>query len=387
MKNFIYDIPTKIYFGEGQIKNLGGAVMSYGKKALLVYGGGSIKRNGLYDAAVASLDEAGITVTELSGVEPNPRITTVREGAELCRKHGIEVVVPIGGGSTIDCAKVTAAAALYDGDPWDLVLDGRRIRAALPIVTVLTMAATGSEMDSFAVISDWEAKNKFGTGSRHLLPKASILDPKNTFSVPPRQTAAGAADIMSHTIETYFNRTDGAFLQNSIAEAILKTCIKYAPVAVAHPDDYEARANLMWASSLAINGLIALGAPMAWSVHPIEHELSAFYDVTHGIGLAILTPRWMQHILREDTLPKFVTYGVNVWGIDAALPPMEIAKAAIAKTYDFFASLGIPMNLSALGIGTDKLDVMADKAARMGLRKAFVPLTAEDAVEIYKKSM
>ena len=255
MENFIYSIPTEIYFGKGQIANIGRIVSGYGRKALLVYGGGSIKRNGIYDDVVKIFKENGIAWCELSGVEPNPRITTVREGVKLCREEGVEVLVPIGGGSTIDCAKVIAGAVSYDGDAWDIVLNPAKVVSVLPIVTVLTLSATGSEMDTFAVISNLETNDKIGTGHEDMRPKASILDPSYTCSVSAYQTAAGTADIMSHIFECYFSNVQG-YMQDRMAEGLLRTCIEFGVRAVQNPEDYEARANLMWTSSWAINNFI-----------------------------------------------------------------------------------------------------------------------------------
>ena len=282
MENFTYTIPTTIYFGKGQVKQIGDIVSQYGKRVLLVYGGGSIKRNGIYDDVTAIFKENEITYFELAGVEPNPRITTVRKGVEICRKENIEVVLPIGGGSTIDCAKVIAAATSYSGDAWDIVLDPSKVVSVLPIVSILTLAATGSEMDTFAVISDMDSNDKIGTSHEDMRPKASILDPTYTFSVPAYQTAAGTADIMSHIMECYFSNVQG-YMQDRMAEGLFKTCIEFGVKAITKPDDYEARANLMWASSWAINNFIKLGKAVEWSVHPMEHQLSAYYDITHGV--------------------------------------------------------------------------------------------------------
>lgn len=383
MENFVYSIPTKIYFGKGQICHIGEIVSDYGKKALLVYGGGSIKRNGIYDDVVKYLKESNVSWCELSGVEPNPRITTVRKGVELCRKENIDVIVPIGGGSTIDCAKVIAGAVTYPNDAWDIVLDPSKIVSVLPIVSVLTLSATGSEMDTFAVISNMETNEKIGTGHEDMRPKASILDPSYTYSVSAYQTAAGTADIMSHILECYFSNVEG-YLQDRMAEGLLKTCIEYGVKAVQHPDDYEARANLMWTSSWAINNFIKLGKDVAWTVHPMEHQLSAYYDITHGVGLAILTPHWMKYVLNENTVAKFKEYGVNVWGIDSEKDPFEIAEEAIQKTKDYFLAMGIPMTLKEVGIEDEKyFDVMAEKAAA-DLKGAYVELTKEDVKKIYQ---
>ena len=385
MQNFNYSIPTKVYFGKGQIKKLA-KISQFGNNVLMVYGGGSIKNNGVYDKAAAILRESGISFFELSGVDPNPRIETVALGAKICREKEIDAVLAIGGGSTIDCAKMIAAAAKYDGDPWDLVLDGQKIKEALPIACVLTLAATGSEMDGFAVISDMNKNDKLDTASQLIKPAFSILDPKFTYSVSKKQTAAGTADIMSHVFEVYFTREKDAYLQARMCEAVLKTCIKYGPVAMENPEDYEARANLMWASSLAINGLLSYGSDVQWCVHPMEHELSAFYDITHGDGLAILTPVWLDYVLSEDSLDKFVEFGINVWGIDAKEDPQRIAEKAIEQTRAFFDSLGLPKTLSEVGIGEENLAQMAEKLDGQ-LTDTYIPLTGKEVLEIYKNAL
>jgi alcohol dehydrogenase YqhD (iron-dependent ADH family) len=386
MLNFEYSIPTKIFFGRDKINVLGQQLKKYGTKVLLVYGGGSIKRNGIYDKVSSILNENHISYFELSGVEPNPRIETVRKGAELCRQNSIDIVLAIGGGSSIDCAKVVAAAAYYDGEPWDIVTDPGKITKALPIASILTLSATGSEMDTFAVITNMNTNEKLGTGHPDMAPKFSILDPTYTYSVPANQTAAGTADIMSHIFEAYFEKTKEAYLQNRMAEALLKTCIKYGKIAIEEPENYEARANLMWASSLAINGLLSYGKGSKWSVHPMEHELSAFYDITHGVGLAILTPHWMKYVLDETTLVNFVEYGINVWDIDENQDKYQIANMAIEKTKEYFISLGIPSKLSEVGIEEVKLEKMAEQATRFGKVGNFKPLDKQDVLSIFKSA-
>lgn len=386
MKNFHYYIPTEIFFGKGQIKNLGTNMKKLGDKVLLVYGGGSIKKNGLYDMVMSQLQSEDITVCELSGVEPNPRIESVRKGVEICRKEGVKAVLAVGGGSTIDCAKMIACGTLYDGDAWDLVLNPGKIEKTLPVAAVLTLSATGSEMDGFAVISDLQKNEKWGTGSDVTKPVFSILDPEYTYTVSKYQTMAGTADIMSHTFENYFNQTKGAFLQARMAEGVLKTCIKYLPIALENPEDYEARANLMWSASLAINGLLSYGAADGWSVHAMEHELSAYYDITHGVGLAILTPFWMDYVLNEDTLWKFVEYGRNVWDITEGTD-MEIAKASIEKTREFFKSVGLPSTLTEIKIDAEHFDIMAKKAAAGSPAAGFVPLKEADVKKIFENAL
>lgn len=386
MYDFMFHVPTKIYFGRGQISHLA-ELSDFGQKALLVYGGGSIKRNGIYDEAIRILTHAGIEVVELSGVEPNPRIETVRRGVGLCAREGVDMVLAIGGGSTIDCAKVVAAGARYDGDPWDLVLDGSKAASALPIFSVLTLSATGSEMDAFAVISDMSKNEKWGTGAECMKPTMSVLDPSYTFSVSPKQTAAGTADMMSHTFESYFSMDEGAYVQKRLAEGLLRTMIHFGPIALAHPDDYDARANLMWAASHAINGLVSDGCSPAWCVHPMEHELSAFYDITHGEGLAILTPAWMEHVLDAQTAPLFAAYGCNVWGL-SGVDDMKVAREAISRTRAFFVeAMHLPATLREVGITDEKnFEVMARKAAD-GCKGSFVALSQDDIVEIYRAAL
>ena len=387
MNNFTFAIPTVVHFGEGQIKKLGGEIAARANRVLVVYGGGSVKRNGVFDAAIAQLKEHGLRWAELPGVEPNPRVATVREGIRLCREQGLDGVLALGGGSVIDCAKGVAAGFYYDGDPWDF--SGKKIapKEALPIFTVLTMAATGSEMDDIAVISNMDSHEKEAFGAPCCLPAVSILDPTYTYSLPASQTAAGTADIMSHTFENYFSPIETSRLADSLAEAILRSCIQYGPKAIAVPDDYEARANLMWDASWAINGFLSMGKGVAWSVHRMEHELSAFYDITHGVGLAILTPNWMRYVLSEGTERRFAAYGVNVWGLDRSLPQRDLAEAAIRKTREFFTSLGLPATLSEVGIGTEHFEEMARKARNAGFDRTFVPLRVEDIVEIYRMSL
>ena len=386
MYNFTFHVPTTIHFGKGQISHLA-ELASYGNRALLCYGGGSVKRNGIYDQALSILKDAGVQVFELAGVEPNPRIQTVRRGVELCHQNDVQMVLAIGGGSTIDCAKVVAAGAKYDGDAWDLVIKPELIKDALPIFSVLTLSATGSEMDAFAVISDMTKNEKWGTAGECLKPTMSVLDPTYTFSVPARQTAAGTADMMSHTFENYFSMDEGAYVQKRMAEGLLKTMIHYGPIALAHPDDYDARANLMWAASHAINGLVGDGCSPAWCVHPMEHELSAFYDITHGEGLAILTPTWMEHVLSADTVALFATYGRNVWGLTGT-EDEAVAREAIVRTREFFTqTMHMPATLREVGITDEKnFEVMAQKAAN-GCKGSFVPLSKDDIVEIYRAAL
>ena len=387
INDFIYDIPVRIYFGKDQLSNLGPELKKWGKRVLLTYGGGSIKRIGLYDKVIKELKAAELEIFELSGIEPNPRIDSVRKGAQMCKEHKIDVLLAVGGGSTIDATKFMAAGALVDFDPWDFFDVTKRVpvKKALPIVSILTLSATGSEMDCGGVISNPETKDKIGAMYPPMLPKASFLDPTNTFTVSPYQTACGAADILSHIFEVYFNVNLDLYMLDCFMEGLMKTVIKYTPIAMREPENYEARANLMWASSWAINGFIDGGKRQAWSCHPMEHELSAVYDITHGLGLAILTPRWMEYCLDQTTVSRFVQFGVNVFGIDSSLEPMAIAHKAIEMLSNFFfKTLELKSTLTELGIDSTHFATMARKSVGGDTLKGFKPLKQQDVENIYK---
>ena len=382
MKNFEFCVPTDVLFGRDQEKHLPQKLADFGKKILMIYGGGSIKRNGLYDKLMQTLKD--FEVFELGGVEPDPRISTVNKGVAICKREGIDMILAVGGGSTIDCSKAIAASAYYDGDAWDLVTGEAPITDALPIAVVLTIAATGSEMDCAAVLSNAETEEKLLMGHPVLLPRVSVLNPENTFTVPAYQTAAGSADMMSHILESYFDQEE-AFVPDAISEGLLRAVIKYTPVALAEPDNYEARAQLMWTSSLALNGLVTTGKNFMWSCHYIEHELSAHYDITHGAGLAMLTPQWMRYVLSEATVDKFYTYAVNVWDVAPGEDKFAVANAGIDATEAFFRSIGLPMSLAEFNIDDSRFAEMAAKAVEVGnLYEAYVSLKEEDVVEILK---
>lgn len=390
MNDFVYDIPVKVYFGKDQLCHLGEELKKYGQKVLLVYGGGSIKRNGLYDKIIEQFKEAGMKWEELSGIEPNPRIETVRKGATLCKEKHIDVLLAVGGGSTIDASKWMAAGACSEYDPWDLLRDSSiPVDKALPVLSVLTIAATGSEMDAGGVITNLETNDKLGRiVSPTLLPKVSFLDPTITYSVNQYQTACGSADILSHVMEQYFNMDQDLYMLDCFMEGLMKTVIKYAPLAIKEPDNYEARANLMWASSWAINGFINGGKQQAWSCHPMEHELSAFYDITHGLGLAILTPRWMKYCLNKKTVSKYVQFGVNVFGIDELLEPMEIAKESIKRLSTFlYDTLGLKSRFKDIGIDDKNFSIMAKKACGDAILNGFIPLNQKDIESIFQMCM
>ena len=387
MIEFTHQIPTKIIFGPDKLGQLGTELAAFGKKVLVVYGGGSIKRNGIFDKAVASMQEAGLTWFEQGGVEPNPKVTSVQAGADLCKKEGIDVILAIGGGSVIDCAKGIAAAAFYDGDAWDLPTHKAPIGKCLPIVSILTLAATGSEMDPVGVISNKDTEQKLVISDPALRPAVSFLDPTLTYSVSAFQTASGSADILSHIMEDYFVDGDGSmYMLDRIKEGMMKTVIHYAPIAIADPTNYEASANLMWTSSWAINGFTGALCNCEWTNHMIEHELSAIYDITHGLGLAIVTPRWMRYVLDDTTAPKMKEFAVNVFGVDASLPDKEAALKGIECLEDFFFNkLGLKSTLTEIGIGEENLEVMAKKACNgKETLNGWRVLTPAQIVEILK---
>ena len=386
MNSFVYDIPTKVYFGENQLGHLGEELSKYGKKVLMTYGGGSIKKSGLYDKVVAEIKKAGLELFELSGIEPNPRVSSVNAGAKICKEEGIDVLLAVGGGSVIDCTKYIGAAAFYDGDAWDILEQKTDVTKCLPVLDILTLAATGSEMDYGGVISNPETKDKIGLMFPVMQPKVSFLDPTLTYTVSQYQTACGSSDMLSHIIEVYFNMNKDLYMLDTVMEGLMKTIIRYTPIAMKEPDNYEARANLMWASSWAINGFVNGGKQQAWSCHPIEHEVSAIYDITHGLGLAILTPRWMEYCLDETTVSKYYQFGCNVFGLEPKMEPMEVAKKSIELLSDFlYNTLGLKSTFTELGIDDKNFEIMAEKSVEIGgLKYTFKALTKEDVVKIFE---
>lgn len=387
MQNFDYMTPTRLIFGRDAIAKLPEVMTQFGKKILLTYGGGSIKKIGLYQKVLEMLK--GYDIVELPGIQPNPKYDpSVLDGVRLCKEHNVDVILSVGGGSVLDCSKAIAAGAKYDGDPWDLISYKVKAKAALPIVDILTLAATGSEYDCGGVISRTETNDKIGYIDPLLFPVVSILDPVYTFTVSKKQTAAGIADAMNHTIEQYFVE-DSTLLNDGFCESMLRSLMTNGRKCLENPEDYTARAEMMLACTYGCNGILALGNSYSgWPCHGIEHALSAYYDITHGEGLAIITPRWMRHILSERTMDRFVKYGINVFGIDPTLPKQEIAGKAIDATYEFFQSINIPMHLREVGIDDSRIDEMAHHiAVNEGLDKAYAPLTEQDIKEILLESL
>ena len=387
MQSFDYMTPTRLIFGRDVIEKLPEVMAQFGKKILFTYGGGSIKKIGLYDKVKELL--SGFEIIELSGIQPNPKYDpSVLAGVKLCKEHDVDVILAVGGGSVLDCSKAIAVGAKYDGDPWDLISYKVKAQAALPIVDIITLAATGSEYDCGGVISRTETNDKIGYLDEHLYPAVSFLDPTYTFTVSKKQTAAGCADAMNHIMEQYFCE-DSTLLNDGFMEAGLKSLMVNAKKCLENPEDYTARAEMMLTCTYGCNGIYSLGnSPTGWPCHGMEHALSAYYDITHGEGLAIITPRWMKHILSDKTVNRFVKYGVNVFGIDSSLDKFEIAEKAIQATYDFFLSIGIPMHLREVGIDESRIDEMAHHVAENeGLENAWAPLLEKDIAEIFTASL
>ena len=388
MQNFDYMTPTRLIFGKSVVDEKLTAVMSgFGKKILFTYGGGSIKKIGLYDKVKELLKD--YEVYELSGIQPNPKYDpSVLDGVKICKEKNIDVILSVGGGSVLDCSKAIAAGAKYDGDPWDLISYKVKAQAALPIVDIITLAATGSEYDMGGVISRTETNDKIGYMDPHLFPAVSFLDPVYTFTVSKKQTAAGCADAMNHIMEQYFCE-DSTLLNDGFMEAGLKSLMTNARKCLDNPEDYTARAEMMLDCTYGCNGIYSLGnSQSGWPCHGMEHALSAYYDITHGEGLAIITPRWMKHILSEKTVDRFVRYGVNVFGIDADQDKFAIAEQAIDETYKFFESINIPMHLKEVGIDESRIDEMAKHVAdNEGLENAWAPLLQKDIADIFRASL
>lgn len=387
MDNFTFTNPTKLIFGKGQLEELKNEVPQYGKKVLLVYGGGSIKRNGLYDSVINYLKEMDAQVFELSGVEPNPRLSTVHKGVQICKEEGIEFLLAVGGGSVIDCTKAIAAGAKYDGDAWDLVTKKAFAAEGLPFGTVLTLAATGSEMNAGSVITNWETNEKYGWGSPVTFPRFSILDPVNTFSVPRDQTIYGIVDMMSHVFEHYFHLTENTEFQDRMCESLLLTVMETAPKLLEDLENYEHRATVLYAGTMALNGMLSMGYRGDWASHNIEHAVSAVYDIPHGGGLAILFPNWMKHNLKVKP-ERFKKMAVRVFNVDPeGKTDEEAGLEGIEKLREFWSSIGAPSRLADYDIDDSKIELMADKAMVNGEFGNFNQLKREDVLEIYRMSL
>lgn len=388
MHNFTYYNPTKLIFGTGQLDQLQDELLQYGKNVLLVYGGGSIKKNGIYDDVVARLESGKANVVELNGVEPNPRLSTVNKGIDLCHQHNIDVILAVGGGSVIDATKAIATGAKYDGDVWDFVTKKAQPKDALPFGTVLTLAATGSEMNANSVITNWETSEKYGWNSPYNYPKFSILDPAFTTSVPKDQTIYGIVDMMSHVFEQYFNNATNTPLQDRMQEGVLLTVMEAAPKLLDDLDNVALRETILYSGTIALNGSLQVGMRGDWATHNIEHAVSAVYDIPHGGGLAILFPCWMTHVLNEDNAVRFKQLAVRVFGVDPeGKSDKEAALEGIERLRDFWNRIGAPSSLKDYGIDDEKFDVMVDRAMARGAFGNFATLERDDVEAIINMAL
>ena len=389
MLNFDFYSPARIVFGRESEERIGELLKPHAQKVLLHYGGGSIKRSGLYDTVTASLKKSGVAFVELGGVVPNPRLSLVHEGIALCKKENVDLILAVGGGSAIDSAKAIAMGVYYDGDVWEIYEEGKEIEKALPVATILTIPAAGSEASGDTVITNEAKQLKYGYGSPRLRPLLSIMNPELFFTLPKNQIANGVADMMSHVFERYFTNTTHTDLTDGLCETVLRTIMKNAPLVLANPQNYDAWCEVGFGGTVAHNGLVGMGRAQDWACHGMEHELSAIYDVAHGAGLAVLTPAWMQYVHR-DNVNMFVQFSVNVMGVNGSYrDPDAIIQEGIARLKEFFRKMGLPGTLGELGIDELKLELMAKKATGEafgeeepigGLKKLYW----QDVLEIYK---
>ena len=388
METFLQHNPTRLFFGKGQVEAIPSELGQKGLKVLVVYGGGSIKKNGVYDDVMNQLKQAEAQVFELSGVEPNPRLTTVQKGVDICKEEGIDFLIAIGGGSVIDCTKGIAAGAKYDGNPWDLFTAKHPVESALPFGTVLTLAATGSEMNNISVISNWETKDKIGWGSPLVYPKFSILDPSYTFSVPENQTVYGIVDSMSHALEHYFHRTANTPMIDGFIESLLRTAIATGPKLLGNLESFEHRETMMYLSTTAFNGTLSNGTDGGdWGSHRIEHAISAVYDIPHGGGLAILFPNWMEHVLEEDP-SRVKQLAVNVFGISPeGKSDTEAAQEGAKALRAFWSSLGAPSKLADYDIDASQLETIVEKTFIKPGVGMYKKLDHESVMDILKRSL
>lgn len=390
MIDFAFQNPTKIYFGRKALSNLSTEVQKYGKRILLVYGGGSIKRSGLYDRIMEILNGIGVQVWELGGVQPNPRLSLVYTGIEMCREHDVQLVLAVGGGSAIDTGKAIVNGVCYDGDVWDLFTGKGSISEVLPLGTIVTIPAAGSEMSSSCVITREEDQCKKGRNVPLNFPKFSILNPEDSFTLPRYHVACGIVDIMAHMMERYFTQVENVELIDRMTEAALITVIHNAPVTLAEPTNYDARAEITWAGSLAHNTLLQTGRIGDWASHKLEHELSALYDIAHGAGLAIVFPAWMKYTLPRGGAKKLAQFATRVFGVPEDFgSEEEIAAEGIRRLEGFYRSLDMPVRLSEIHIDDRDFDRMAERCAAMvgGTVGAFVPLKAADCRKIYELAL
>lgn len=388
MKEFTFYNPTKLIFGEDSIKKLTKELSAYGNRILVVYGGGSIKKNRLYDEVMQILNKENKEVFELSGIEPNPRLSTAKRGAELCKEHNIDFILAVGGGSVIDCTKLIASAAKYDGDPWDFVIRKATPKEAVPFGTILTIAATGSEMNAGSVITNEETEEKYGWGGPLNFPKFSILDPTYTLSLPKDQTVYGIVDMMSHIFEQYFHRATNTPLQDELCEGALRAIMVAGEQLVNDLQNYELRETILLGGTWGLNGFLGMGNNGGdWGTHDIEHAISAVYDIPHAGGLAILFPHWMRYTLKLNPA-RYARLAVKVFGVNPEGKTDEtVANEGIDKLRAYWTAIGAPERLADYGIDDSKIDLMAKKAAVNGPLGGFAQLSEEEVKSILEASL
>ncbi len=386
MQDFIYNTSTTVYFGKDKEKEVGKIIASYGyKKIMMQYGKGSIKSSGLYDTVIASLKENSIEVIEFGGVEPNPKLEFVREAISVARKEKVQMILAVGGGSVIDSSKYTALGAKYDGDIWDIPMGKFTPKDALPVGCILTIAAAGSEMSNSAVLTNLSESKKKGCSTEFNRCKFAIMNPELTFSVSKYQTACGIVDIMAHTMERYFTVFADTILTDRIAESILKTVVEAGSTLMENPKDYNARANVMWASSLSHNGLTGCGRENFLAVHQLEHALSGEFDhVAHGAGLAVLFPAWAKYVYKKN-VKRFAQFARNVFGV-VELDDVLASQMGIDKMSEYFKSLGMPLTIREFNVPKESLDKLADLCTNGKTRviKSYIPLGYNEVKEIFE---
>ncbi|MCL2093760.1 MAG: iron-containing alcohol dehydrogenase [Treponema sp.] len=387
MVNFNFKNPTEIFFGKGSVDQLGPALKKYGASNVLFhYGGGSIKTHGIYDQVVKALNGAGISFTELGGVVPNPRLSLIKEGIALCREKKIDFILAVGGGSVIDSAKGIGVGAVYSGDVWDFYTDKASPEATLPVATILTIPAAGSEASFSSVVTNDDGAYKRPLDVPVLYPAFSILDPEYTYTLPPYQTACGICDMFVHVCERYFTQDMENDLTDRLCEATMRAIINNALTVMAKPRDYAARAEIMWCGTIAHNNILSTGRTGDWASHLIEHELSAINDVAHGAGLSIIVPNWMKYVYKHNT-QRFVQFAERVFDIKDSSPETAINKG-IDALRAFFSSIGLPATLTEIGIGEDSFKGIGEKTKKFDTQKGtvgnFYPLTGSDIEAILK---
>lgn len=387
MENFVFQSPTKIIFGKRVETEVGQEVKKYANRVLLHYGGGSIKKYGLYQKVIKSLKDAHVDVVELSGVKPNPRLSLVKQGIKICKEQDIEFILAVGGGSVIDSAKAISAGVFYDGDVWDFYTGKSQVTQALPVGVVLTIPAAGSEASKGSVITNQDGGYKRSVNCDLLRPKFAIMNPELTFTLPKHQTIYGISDIMAHIMERYFTNVESVDLTDKLCEATLRAVINNAQSVLKNPRDYNARAEIMWASTIAHNDLLSTGRVGDWASHAMQHELGGIYDVAHGAGLSVVFPAWMKYVYRNN-LNRFAQFAVKVWGVEPDFNDLEkVSLMGIKRTEEFFDKIGLPTRLKDLGIGEDRLEEMAEKCTQAGPIGNFKKLYKQDVINIYKLAL